>query len=1031
MKKKIWHFSKKTTIWIYRFFEAAIAFFLVLFFLAFWKLYTEPMDAKFLLPAISQELLPKNSGYTLEVQSAQLNAEFKEDGLFHLNMRNLQLIRPDKTVVIDLPHVDLSYGFWHIITLNYMPDKLIIANPDIHVVIDADGNWGLQPNQEKATPTLETVKTHKHTLTIRQLLNHILSLNNLTISNGIVTVEDLEKKEKLSLPQFNLFVRRRYGGLRHSAKVSAVAQIGQHLTDIKVSATYSRLTKNLTLEAGITPLYMAKFARFMPLLSGIDFPMAISLAATFNTRQKYHHFLECLEKMKFQVKTVSAGHLTLPSPIAAIYPIQSAEINGAISAGFKTIKIAKSQVVLANAATGDLEVTVKGLDQFIRHTKIEDIQTTLNARVHNIPMTDVPKVWPREQGSAAHTWVVEHLSQGYVPQADFHLTFTGSEMTDVFGDIQTEGVRVDYLPDMPPLENVQAHVLLYPNKVEIVGEKGQAGLVQLINAKLLFAPLDADITDLDIQLDLEGPISEMLHAINQQPLTLLKNVDFDWNQIQGDAQTRVQLKFPLDENTLVQQLKVEVSANTDNAGVKLKNLPLNLDKGKLNLFVNNDHLDLQGNIAFQTQPISVAWHEDFSPGDQIGTNLDIKGSVITESFKTLFPDAEEYASGIVAFDATLQRPKEQLFWQGSMKANFDEASLNLYPIAVTKNTQEQALMDIILKQASMNFSEGSLSFDLDGTAQKEPLVIQGQIDWGQDWAIVLENVKAAGNNFSAHLKAKEEMLTLNVQGDRWDLSKLTKMPLLRGSASEQQTKTTWLPHMLLEAQLNTLVLNPQKPLENIIINAERKENFWKYLQIEASTPKQLILVYNPQKRLFEGGTEDVGELLSALNLSDRLLGGQLKIKATQETSGLIQGKLSADKTEWTDPGFLTQALSILGIVDAIRGKNMVFDEIQLPFELKPEGDLNLTDGYAAGSNLGITLKGSINLDHLDIAGSVIPAYLLNSLPGKIPLIGALFREGEGGGLLGIKYSIKGKPSNAEIEFHPLSSMAPGALGYIF
>ena len=190
-------------------------------------------------------------------------------------------------------------------------------------------------------------------------------------------------------------------------------------------------------------------------------------------------------------------------------------------------------------------------------------------------------------------------------------------------------------------------------------------------------------------------------------------------------------------------------------------------------------------------------------------------------------------------------------------------------------------------------------------------------------------------------------------------------------------------------------------------------------------------MYNPKKRLFEGGTDDLGDLLSYLNVSDRLLGGHLKISATQTKEGLIQGKLSSDQTEWADPGFLTQALSILGIVDAIRGKNMVFDEIQVPFELNADGNLALKDGYAAGSNLGVTFKGIVNLDNVDIAGSVIPAYLVNSLPGKIPLIGALFREGEGGGLLGIKYSITGKPNKTEVEFHPLSSMAPGALGYIF
>lgn len=1029
MRRKIWHFSKRTTIWLYRFFEAFVALFLVLFSITFWKLYTEPMDAKFLLPALAKELLPKDSGYMLEVESAELSAEFKEDGLFHLNMRDLQLVRPDKTVAIDLPVVELSYGLWHIVTLNYMPDKLIVERPDIRVVIDPEGNWRFQKEGD-ALPDVKKDKAGKQPITVRQLLKHLLSFHDLAIINGVVSVEDLEKKEKLSLPRFDFYLHRRYGGLNHVARMSAVAQISDHLTDIKVHTSYGRLTQNLTVEAGITPIYVNKFGRFMPLLEGIDLPISVSFAADFNTRQKYKNFLECLEKLKFQVKALSEGTVTLPSPIAAVYPVASAEINGAVSAGFKTVKIAQSSVALAKDITADVEVTVKGMDKFLRHSKLEDIQTTLLAHVYNVPMAEVPNVWPSEQGPDAHAWVVQHLSKGRVPQADFNLTFVGDEMTDVFGDVQTEGVRVDYLPDMPALENVSARVLLYPNKVEIIGEKGAAGNVQLMDAALLFAPLDAEVTDLNIQLGLSGPIAEMLQAINKKPLELLEGIHFDWNQIKGDAETRIQLKFPLDEETLQQNLQVEVQADTKNAGVVLTKPQLTLDKGNLNLFVNNEALSLEGTVAFKDQPLSVSWHEDFSSEDNAGTSLEVKGSVAMETMTHLIDDVEKYAVGPVFFDVMLKRPTGQKQWSGIIQADATKAKVELYPFAVTKEADSATQVTAVISEALLDFSKGEGSFNLDGKAQKQPLVVQGQVTWGNDWAIQLDKVQAIGNDFKALLDVRHDMLKLNVQGDKWNLSKLKDMPLFKDT-SESKEKTIWAQHMLLEAQLNSLTLNANRPIEKVLINAERKNKVWKYFQLEAVADEPFLVVYNPEKRLFEGMAPDFGKLMSYLNISDKFIGGHLKLQANQTEAGLIQGKILTDKTEIADPGFLIQALSILGIVDAIRGKNMVFDEIHVPFELNPEGDLKVDDGYAAGSNLGVTFKGTVNLDNVDIAGSVIPAYLVNSLPGKIPLIGALFREGEGGGLLGVKYSVTGKPTKTEVEFHPLSSIVPGALGYIF
>ena len=192
-----------------------------------------------------------------------------------------------------------------------------------------------------------------------------------------------------------------------------------------------------------------------------------------------------------------------------------------------------------------------------------------------------------------------------------------------------------------------------------------------------------------------------------------------------------------------------------------------------------------------------------------------------------------------------------------------------------------------------------------------------------------------------------------------------------------------------------------------------------------------MLFYNKENREFSGSFPDLGRLLVHTGISDRFAGGQVVVKATQDKAGKIKGNIMVDKTELNETGFMLQAVSILGIVDAIRGKNIVFDEIQIPLEFAPEGVLTLDNAYAASSNIGVTFYGTINLDQLELSGSVVPAYMVNSLPGKIPLIGALFRDGEGGGLLSVKYSVTGKITEPEVNFHALSSMAPGVLGKIF
>ena len=107
---------------------------------------------------------------------------------------------------------------------------------------------------------------------------------------------------------------------------------------------------------------------------------------------------------------------------------------------------------------------------------------------------------------------------------------------------------------------------------------------------------------------------------------------------------------------------------------------------------------------------------------------------------------------------------------------------------------------------------------------------------------------------------------------------------------------------------------------------------------------------------------------------------------------------------------------------------MEFTEGEIPLELTPQQSLFIKGGYIAGRNLGITFEGRLSTQKVALSGSVIPAYAINSLPGKIPVIGALFRDSNKGGIFGVKYDVTGTPANRTISFHPLSSVAPGILG---
>lgn len=126
------------------------------------------------------------------------------------------------------------------------------------------------------------------------------------------------------------------------------------------------------------------------------------------------------------------------------------------------------------------------------------------------------------------------------------------------------------------------------------------------------------------------------------------------------------------------------------------------------------------------------------------------------------------------------------------------------------------------------------------------------------------------------------------------------------------------------------------------------------------------------------------------------------------------------------------ALSLVGMLDALSGKGITFHELEAPFTMKGD-DLRIRDARAYGAALGFTAKGWVDLekDQLDITGTVVPAYSLNSILGHIPLLGRLLTGEKGSGVFAATYRMHGKLSDPKVSHNPLATLAPGFLRGLF
>ena len=121
---------------------------------------------------------------------------------------------------------------------------------------------------------------------------------------------------------------------------------------------------------------------------------------------------------------------------------------------------------------------------------------------------------------------------------------------------------------------------------------------------------------------------------------------------------------------------------------------------------------------------------------------------------------------------------------------------------------------------------------------------------------------------------------------------------------------------------------------------------------------------------------------------------------------------------------LLNAISVVGLIDALNGPGILFGNVEADFVLSPTRVI-LTKSSAVGPSMGISLDGIYDLGtrQMDMQGVVSPLYALNG-------IGQIFtRQGEG--LFGFNFTLRGAAEKPQVQVNPLSIMTPGLFREIF
>jgi uncharacterized protein YhdP len=185
-------------------------------------------------------------------------------------------------------------------------------------------------------------------------------------------------------------------------------------------------------------------------------------------------------------------------------------------------------------------------------------------------------------------------------------------------------------------------------------------------------------------------------------------------------------------------------------------------------------------------------------------------------------------------------------------------------------------------------------------------------------------------------------------------------------------------------------------------------------------------------------TDNLGAVLKLLDVSENVVGGSVTVEGPAVDQGdhrVFSGHVEGGDYKLVRASLFARILSLASfsaISSMLQGEGIPFTRISGTYTYE-NGTLKVTDGRTYGGAIGVNVGGTMSLrdDNIDLAGTLVPAYTINSLLGKVPVLGPLLLGGEGQGIFGANFRVTGPTADPKISVDALSALAPGALRKLF
>lgn len=821
-------------------------------------------------------------------------------------------------------------------------------------------------------------------------------------------------------------------------------------TTFETEMSYNPSSTQLSLNTSFTNLLPPLLAATVPplhALAGFDVPFSGSLALVLDQ-------LASVQKLTFKLSG-GPGRLVYADVLPEPLQVSRITAHGRLDGEQGVLQLDNATMAVGKGEKAGPILKLSGKARGLG----SDITITGQAALQALPIAELHDYWPLGVSPTTRAWLTENLAAGTVEQAQVDVVLalpaasSAIKVKRLDGTLQYHDFEVHYLRPLPPVIGVTGAGRFDLQGFLLQVETGRTAGQTITGGEVQITGLDSGRDAIAIKVGLEGPIREALHLLDHPRLNVLSGMPIEPAATGGQAAVQTMFAFSLRGGIQLENVDIEVQGRLHDVSMQRVFLDQDAEHGSLELALDKQGMRLKGKADFAAVPLTLDWQEAFTKEASWRSKIHIVAPRVREANLAHFGlDLTRFVTGPFAAEIIAK-----IGWKGRSMVN---AALNLEETALVlpflgwrkaagEPGEAHGTLQLVDNRPTtlrdMDIAAGTLSAS--GIAQFN------QVGSGIT-SIEVKDLTFGNSNLSA--------VSAQRRGESFDIligeGVLDAQPLVQRNADAEQSRAKGMeggPRLHLHAPaLRQVSFGPDRYLQQVQVELTRGKTGWELIDIVGQVPTSLLQRTTAEKRepiplsvqyqptpqgpyALSVHTEDVGATLRALNVSDNVIGGRLAIEGTTvgpEPDGPIQATIETKDFVMQDAPVLARILaaaSLPGLLNHMTNKGLKFSRLSGELGWK-NGTLAVERLNAYGGSLGLTAKGAIDLDAKDVQlrGTIIPAYGLNSLLGKIPVINLLV-GGKDQGLVAINYRLSGRLPDPQVTVNPASALTPGFLRKMF